>query len=343
MALHLGLVPFFTPESGADLFLKPYSFGAAFSSPRNCGHRLHDSRTCMHLQKDIHLNEKALPLTMTGLAIVMAAIAGSGLFMAKGAMDKVSALEKQFVNTSGEQMRLSARLDELDAGLIALAKVSHIDGAELSSVMANELNEMRKTRGTVINDAPAQAEVTSQNEAPVLAIQGAVAGSDQASTNSPKAPMPKPGVEPSPAVTATTANPAASSPKAAQPSEDFETIVKNLQNEPPKAETANNPPIESKPTQSLTIADVDGILGARISEQWHKPAGSTENLAVEIHIKMARDGKLDKAEVTRSSGRDVFDRSAITALKSIGVVKEVAQLDDATFDRAYRSRTIVLK
>ncbi|MNP62798.1 Gram-negative bacterial tonB protein [compost metagenome] len=92
----------------------------------------------------------------------------------------------------------------------------------------------------------------------------------------------------------------------------------------------------------LSIAEIDGILGKRIGEQWHKPAGVAGNVEVEIHINMARDGKLDKMSITRSSGNQMFDRTALAALKSIGVVKEVAQLDDATFEKAYRSRSIVL-
>jgi colicin import membrane protein len=286
------------------------------------------------------MNEKALPLTMTGLAIVMAAISGGGFFMAKGAMDTASALKDQLEQNSRIVSTMAARLDELDAGMVALAKLSNIDGAELSRIMAIELSEIRKGSKT----APAEAEIPNQGEPPALAVQ--VVDPSKPNADAPvvaaqgqAAPMPKTGSESGSSPIATVA-PAVQA-KASESGEDFEAIVKNLQSNAPKAGATTNQQVESKPTAPLTMADVDGILVKRISEQWHKPAGVTDKMTVEIHIKMSRDGKLDKVDVTRSSGLEVFDRSAISALKSIGVVKEVAQLDDVTFDKAYRSRTIL--
>ena len=277
------------------------------------------------------MNEKALPLTMTGLAIVMAAISGGGFFIAKGAMDRASVLEGQLEHTSKTAISLAARVDELDAGMVALVKVSGVDGSELRKVMASELAEMRKAAVAEESVAPEVAKVA--NEPPTLSVQVFEPEKRPAVAQSP-APAP------APASVASTEK-AASSPKSPESGEDFEAIVKSLQSDPAQASPLNNQQGENKPSLPLTIADVDAILVKRISEQWHKPAGVTKKMTVEIHIKMSRDGKLDKVDVTRSSGLEVFDRSAVTALKSIGIVKEVAQLDDATFDKAYRSRTIL--
>lgn len=283
------------------------------------------------MHEESQLNEKALPLTMTGLAIVMAAISGGAFFMAKGAMDKASALETQFEAKALKIEHLLARMDELDAGMVAMAKVSKIDGAELRRVMAMELSEMRNGVGTPDAVVPAQVEEAvsvSEQQAPAVQILAPVLGlaNTQGQPSVPPAPSASP---PGPT-------------KAPAQNQDFEAIVKDLQQTDPTRGVAVSPPptdIQAKP--SLTMADVDGILVKRISEQWHKPAGVTDGMTVEIHIKMSRDGKLNKVDIRRSSGLDVFDRSAILALKNIGVVKEVAQLDDATYDKAYRSRTIV--
>lgn len=270
---------------------------------------------------------------MTGLAIVMAAISGGGFFIAKGAMDRASVLEGQHEQISKTAISLAARVDELDAGMVALVKVSGVDGSELRKVMASELAEMRKAAVAEESVAPEEAKVA--NEPPTLSVQVFEPEKRPAVAQSP-APAPVP----VPASIASTEK-AATSPKSPESGEDFEAIVKSLQSDPAQASPLNNQTGVNKPSLPLTIADVDGILVKRISEQWHKPAGVTNKMTVEIHIKMSRDGKLDKVDVTRSSGLEVFDRSAVTALKSIGIVKEVAQLDDATFDKAYRSRTIL--
>lgn len=288
------------------------------------------------------MNEKALPLTMTGLAIVMAAISGGGFFIAKGAMDRVSALETQLEQTSMTATSLAARVDELDAGMVALVKVSGIDGGELRKVMTSELAEMHKAAGAVESAAPEETKVAS--EPPALSVQVVESEKSPAAAQTLTSATPKPSVDatPSPASAATPAV-AATASKAPESGKDFEEIVKSLQSDTAPTAPAINPQEEKKPNRPLTIAEVDGILAKRISEQWHKPASATDKMTVDIHIKMARDGKLDKVDVTRSSGLEVFDRSAVTALKSIGVVKEVAQLDDATFDQGYRSRTIQLR
>ncbi len=288
------------------------------------------------------MNEKALPLTMTGLAIVMAAISGGGFFIAKGAMDRASALETQLEQTAKTATSLAARVDELDAGMVALVKVSGVDGGELRKVMDSELAEMRKT--AVAEESVALEEAKVANEPPALSVQVVEPEMRPVAAQSPTSASAKQSVDATPAP-ASAAAPAvaATSPKAPESGADFEAIVKSLQSDPAQTAPTNNQQEEKKPTRSLTIAEVDGILAKRISEQWHKPASATDKMTVDIHIKMARDGKLDKVNVTRSSGLEVFDRSAVTALKSIGVVKEVAQLDDATFDQGYRSRTIQLR
>lgn len=274
------------------------------------------------------MNEKALPLTITGLVLVMMAISGGGFFMARVAMDKASSLETKLDTANDANSRLLGRLEELDAGMVALTKLSNVNPDELSKLMLIELKEIRGVKATP-PAAQLQSSTSPAAEPAPLSVEIAASSEPQAAT--------------SPTALAAAPETAKATQPAPTPSvkQDFESIVKNLQTVTPQAAPAVTPQLEK--TKPLTIAEVDGVLARQISEQWRRPPGATDGMKAEIHIKMSRDGKIEKADVTRGSGLDAFDLSAVTALRSIGIVKEVARLDDATYERAYRSRTILLK
>jgi len=245
--------------------------------------------------------------------------------MAKVAMDKASSLETKLDTANNTNLKLLGRLEELDAGMVALTKLSNVDPEELSKLMLSELNEIRGVKAASQQMAATQAATHSPAEPAPLSVE--VTGSPETQAgNPPSTSVAVKGPEPTPTQSG---------------KQDFESIVKNLQTATsPPAPAATSPAEKAKP---LTIAEVDGVLARLISDQWHKPPGASDGMKAEIHIKMSREGKIEKADVTRGSGLDAFDLSAVTALRSIGIVKEVAQLDDATYERAYRSRTILLK
>ena len=47
--------------------------------------------------------------------------------------------------------------------------------------------------------------------------------------------------------------------------------------------------------------------------------------------------------VSRGSGDPAFDASAVAAVRNVGRVREVLQLDRKTFDSLYRRRSAVFK
>lgn len=274
------------------------------------------------------MNEKALALTVTGLLVVMMAISGGSFFMAKLAMDKAASLETKLGSENEANSKMLGRLEELDAGMVALTKLSNVDPDELGKVMLSELMEIRGLKAS-LSEAQAQSSTSTVMEPEPLSVELAAPSEPPAGSSVP--------------VTETTSHSAKLVENAPAPGvkQDFESIVKNLQAVAPTAAPSATSQAEKR--KPLTIADVDGVLARLISDQWHKPPGAADGMKAEIHIKMSRDGKIEKADVTRGSGLDAFDLSAVTALRSIGVVKEVAQLDDATYEKAYRSRTILLK
>jgi len=90
----------------------------------------------------------------------------------------------------------------------------------------------------------------------------------------------------------------------------------------------------------VSIAQVDGVLAKRISENWYKPANAAANLSAIVQLKMQRDGKVASVKLTKASGDAAFDKSAINAINSIGFIDEVKRLSDADFQKGYASRSI---
>lgn len=88
---------------------------------------------------------------------------------------------------------------------------------------------------------------------------------------------------------------------------------------------------------------LDDLIVKLVSEQWNRPPSARNGMSVEVLIQMLPDGTITNASVTRSSGDKPFDASAVAAVRNVGRVPEMQQLDRATFDSLYRQRRIVFK
>lgn len=88
---------------------------------------------------------------------------------------------------------------------------------------------------------------------------------------------------------------------------------------------------------------LDDLIVKLVSEQWNRPPSARNGMSVEVLIQMLPDGTITNASVTRSSGDKPFDASAVAAVRNVGRIPEMQQLDRATFDSLYRQRRIVFK
>lgn len=88
---------------------------------------------------------------------------------------------------------------------------------------------------------------------------------------------------------------------------------------------------------------LDDLIVKLVSEQWRRPPSARNGMSVEVLIEMLPDGTITNASVTRSSGDGPFDSSAVQAVRNVGRIAEMQQLDRATFDRLYRQRRAVFK
>ena len=94
---------------------------------------------------------------------------------------------------------------------------------------------------------------------------------------------------------------------------------------------------------SQVAGNLDDLIVRLVSEQWVRPPSARNGMAVTVMIEMLPDGTITNASVTRSSGDPAFDASAVAAVRNVGRVREMQQLDRKTFDSLYRKRSAVFK
>ncbi len=100
--------------------------------------------------------------------------------------------------------------------------------------------------------------------------------------------------------------------------------------------------------QADTVGDqvagsLDDLIIRLVSEQWQRPPSARNGMSVEVLIEMLPDGTVSNASVTRSSGDAPFDNSAVAAVRNVGRIPEMQQLDGATFNAMYRQRRMIFK
>jgi colicin import membrane protein len=89
--------------------------------------------------------------------------------------------------------------------------------------------------------------------------------------------------------------------------------------------------------------NLDDLIITLVSQQWRRPPSARQGMSVTVMIQMLPDGTITNASVTRSSGDVAFDNSAVAAVRNVGRIPEMQQLDRATFDRMYRKRAMIFK
>lgn len=108
----------------------------------------------------------------------------------------------------------------------------------------------------------------------------------------------------------------------------------------PILEQIKQPALVESPPSSKPLENVDGILVQHIVANWKRPPSARSGMAVEIVIKMSRDGAVRSAKVVSSSGDKGFDRSATTAIKAVKPIREMSRVSDEAYNRLYRERRV---
>lgn len=112
-----------------------------------------------------------------------------------------------------------------------------------------------------------------------------------------------------------------------------ELLSDNVQNQQALAETHGD----------QVAGNLDDLIIKLITENWQRPMSARRGMSVELLIQMLPDGTVTNASVSRSSGDAPFDNSAVAAVRNVGRIPEMQQLDRATFDSLYRQRRVIFK
>lgn len=94
---------------------------------------------------------------------------------------------------------------------------------------------------------------------------------------------------------------------------------------------------------SEVAGNFDDLIVSLVSQQWNRPPSARNGMSVEVLIQMLPSGAITNVSVTRSSGDKPFDDSAVAAVRNVGRIPELQNLDRATFDSLYRQRRMVFK
>lgn len=306
-----------------------------------------------------------LALTCSVGAVVLCSV--SSMLSVFPNSSKIDALSHQVQTLTDENTRLVAaaaaggenrmRINELDVGLTALANVMKIDRTELARAIAAakagqeadasaDQPPQHSVQPEVSRTAPvlaaAQPNVAPESDKPaqpqeqaIVSAQGNPVSGEAHGHNNPPQQVDKRKVTAAQAAPQPESNVGSASLLGADNPFVSPSDTSSAGGAVPSAlEVA-----ASKP-EAITIAQVDGVLGKRLSSNWYKPAGAADDLSTIVQLKMSRDGKVATVRLSKSSGNSAFDNSAINAVKSIGTIDEVRQLSDADFQKAYASRSI---
>lgn len=93
----------------------------------------------------------------------------------------------------------------------------------------------------------------------------------------------------------------------------------------------------------LDLVSIDDLIVSRVSQQWQRPPTVRNGISVEVIFQARPDGVITGASISRSSGDPTFDQSAVDALRRVGRIPELGQLDRAVFDRLYAQRRMIFK
>lgn len=88
---------------------------------------------------------------------------------------------------------------------------------------------------------------------------------------------------------------------------------------------------------------IDDLLLVQLNQSWKRPKGLPAGISAEVTVNFGREGKVHNVRITRSSGSEELDSSAVAATLNAGDFSLIKQLDSETYINLYRERKIIFK
>ena len=90
-------------------------------------------------------------------------------------------------------------------------------------------------------------------------------------------------------------------------------------------------------------ARLDDLIVQLVSQNWSRPDSARNGMLVEVQVEFLADGTISHVILSRSSGSPAFDNSALAAVRNVARVREIQNLDRATYERFYRKRIMAFR
>lgn len=110
---------------------------------------------------------------------------------------------------------------------------------------------------------------------------------------------------------------------------DKKKIVKQPAKQPVAAPASVPTPLSNKEEYPDLAAHFDELIKSRASEGWTRPPSVRQGMVVELEIGISLDGTVTSVDVAKTSGDLAFDKSAVAAVKNIGILTEMQEMKPA--------------
>lgn len=93
--------------------------------------------------------------------------------------------------------------------------------------------------------------------------------------------------------------------------------------------------------ETQMLQSMSGLINQRIRSRWIRPPNAKNGMKTQLSIFFLPTGEVDLAQITRSSGDDLFDQRAVDAVYKMGRIDELSELDPYVFERNFRQIEII--
>lgn len=93
--------------------------------------------------------------------------------------------------------------------------------------------------------------------------------------------------------------------------------------------------------ETQMLQSMSGLINQRIRSRWIRPPNAKNGMKTQLSIFFLPTGEVDLAQITKSSGDDLFDQRAVDAVYKMGRIEELSELDPYVFERNFRQIEII--
>lgn len=84
-------------------------------------------------------------------------------------------------------------------------------------------------------------------------------------------------------------------------------------------------------------------ISQRIEQNWSRPPSARNDMECELLIKLVPTGRVINVDIVKSSGNELFDRSAVQAVQKAEQFPEIKEMKPEVFERYYRELNLVFR